>query len=414
MHIAHFTNAYHPVINGVVRSVSTFRTALTEQGHNVFVFAQDAGSYQDQEPFIFRYPTLPIRLPSDFPATIPISAFIDRLIPYLHIDVIHTHHPVLLGETAVMKSRELALPLVFTFHTQYREYSHYFPIRQARAQEIIKEAIEYWTGEYLLNCSYIVAPSKSMYRKIMVTFDVEEGFLSVIPTGIDLQQYRQVDRDAVRAKLGWEQEFILISVGRLAVEKNCTTLLQAVSMAMHDHPKLRFVYIGDGPEAKSLRKLAKTLGISERTDFLGKISFNDIPAYLKASDLFTFASVSETQGLVTLEAIAAGLPIAAVDGTGTCDIVENGREGILTLNRPEALADAIGEIIDNPDLRKEFQGNALEKAQEFDIRRLAKQLEEVYQRAIENKKRNRFVKIRKQEALIDRFGLREFIPFLQN
>jgi 1,2-diacylglycerol 3-alpha-glucosyltransferase len=414
MHIAHFTNAYHPVINGVVRSISTFRTALTEQGHNVFIFAQNAPNYLDLDPFIFRYPTLPIRLPSDFPATIPISPFIDRVLPHLHLDVIHTHHPVLLGETAVIKARDLDLPLVFTFHTQYREYSHYFPIHQARAQEIVKETIEYWTGEYLLNCNFVVAPSVSMFQKIMETFDVEEGFLSVIPTGIDLRQYRQVNRNAMRTKLGWTKEIVLISVGRLAVEKNCSTLLKAAALAMQRCPQLRMVYIGDGPQAKSLQKLAKTLRISDRVEFMGKVPFKEIPAYLKAADLFVFASVTETQGLVTLEAIAAGLPIAAVDGTGTCDIVENGKEGILTSDSPEALSNAIMEIIDNPILRKEFHGNALEKAQNFDILRLAKQLQEVYQQAIENKKQNRFVQIRKQEALVDRLGLREFIPFLQN
>ena len=120
MHIAHYTNTYHPVINGVVHSVSGFRKALTDLGHNVFVFAQQQNGYEDEDPFIFRYPSLPLPVAVDIPAVIPLSPFIDRLMPSLKLDVIHTHHPVLLGQAAANKAQELDLPLVFTFHTQYR------------------------------------------------------------------------------------------------------------------------------------------------------------------------------------------------------------------------------------------------------------------------------------------------------
>ena len=113
MHIAHFTNYYLPTVNGVVRSVETFRQALTQQGHNVFVFAQSDGDYEDEAPFIFRYPSLTLPGEIDIPAVIPISPFVDRLLPSLKLNVIHTHHPVLLGQTAARKAEELDLPLVF-------------------------------------------------------------------------------------------------------------------------------------------------------------------------------------------------------------------------------------------------------------------------------------------------------------
>ena len=123
MHIAQFTNLYLPVVNGVVRSVHSFREELTRKGHNVFIFAQEA-DYQDQEPFIFRYPSLNFPIGVDIRTVIPISPFIENLLPKLKLDVVHTHHPVLLGQTAAAKAKELDLPLVFTFHTQYREYTH--------------------------------------------------------------------------------------------------------------------------------------------------------------------------------------------------------------------------------------------------------------------------------------------------
>src|SRR5512143_1841165 len=124
MHIAYFTNFYLPGVNGVVRSVQVFRDAFTAMGHNVFIFAQE-DNYEDTEPFIFRYPSLHLPLTGDIPAAIPVSSFVDQLIPKLKLDVIHTHHPFLLGQTAAAKARDLNLPLVFTFHTQYQEYTHY-------------------------------------------------------------------------------------------------------------------------------------------------------------------------------------------------------------------------------------------------------------------------------------------------
>jgi len=124
MHIAHFTNTYKPNINGVSRSVSSFRKALTMLGNNVFVICQEARDFEDQEPFIFRYPS--ISIPAfDYSLSVPVSNFMDKLLPTLKIDVIHSNHPVGLGSTAVSKAKELDLPLVFTFHTQYAAYASF-------------------------------------------------------------------------------------------------------------------------------------------------------------------------------------------------------------------------------------------------------------------------------------------------
>ncbi|NJN43578.1 MAG: glycosyltransferase family 4 protein [Anaerolineae bacterium] len=108
--------------------MSAFRQSLSALGHNVFIFAQQSSSYEDAEPFIFRYPAVQLPMQIKIPAAIPISPFVDRLLPTLKPDVIHTHHPFLLGQTAAVKAEELGLPLIFTFHTRYRQYVHYFPV----------------------------------------------------------------------------------------------------------------------------------------------------------------------------------------------------------------------------------------------------------------------------------------------
>ena len=128
LHIAHFTNTYHPFINGVVRSVSVFRQALTDLGHNIFIFAQYASHFEDTEPFIFRYPAIELPISPAYALPIPVSPFVDRLLPSLKLDVIHSHHPFLLGDAALRSAWARRLPLVFTHHTLYEQYTRYVPL----------------------------------------------------------------------------------------------------------------------------------------------------------------------------------------------------------------------------------------------------------------------------------------------
>ena len=393
LRIAFFTNYYHPVVNGVVRSVASFREILTEQGHIVFIFAQSANEYKDEEPFIFRYPSLSLPLQADIPAVIPVSSFVDQLLPSLKLHIIHTHHPILLGQTAASKAADLNIPLVFTFHTQYWEYTHYVPLLQEAIQEFLKNAIHNWLKVFMQKCQHIVIPSESMKEILIRDYGLEDGY-TVIPTGTDLKPFLRSDGNSLRQSQGWQDDKVIISIGRLAPEKNWETLLRAAAQVCSQHPDMRLVLIGDGPDKQSLEVLAAELGISERVSFIGRLPFEDVPTYLKAADMFSFASITETQGLVTIEAMAAGLPIVAVDGSGTHDIVDNGKEGFLVENDPNALAYAINEMLSDPEEMKQFSDNALKKAKTFDMDRLGKQIIKVYEQAIQDKKDNRYVTLK--------------------
>jgi glycosyltransferase involved in cell wall biosynthesis len=392
LHIAHFTNYYLPVINGVVRSVESFRNELTKQGHNVFIFAQEDNDYDDKVPFIFRYPSVTLPTQIDIPAVIPVSPFVDQLLPSLGLDVIHTHHPILLGQTAAIKAEELNLPLVFTFHTQYREYTHYVPFPQDAIQEFLKETVDTWLGNFMRKCQHIVIPSESMEEILISKYGLKDHY-TVIPTGIDLTAYQQPDGDALRSSRGWQDDIVLISTGRLAPEKNWETFLHAAAKVYKRHPDLRVVLIGDGSDKDMLQDLAAELGIAERITFTGAIPFSEVAAHLKAADIFGFASVTETQGLATMEAMAAGLPVVAVDASGTRDIVEDGKQGFLVSNDAEALAASINRVIESPRRMRKFSSNAEKKAKTLAVSNQAKKLVEVYEQAIQDKKDGQYVAI---------------------
>jgi 1,2-diacylglycerol 3-alpha-glucosyltransferase len=380
MHIGFYTNTYNPTISGVVRSVGSFRKALTELGNNVFVFSPQMENYIDEEPFIFRYPSVDIRQFSDIPFVIPISTSIDHIMPSLKLDVIHSHHPVLLGQTAAHKASKYNLPLVFTFHSRYWEYSRYIG---SIGQDFVKEQIDNVLCDYLQKCHHIITPSDSLKQ---ILYD-EYGFgeqITTIPTGVDLALFTNENKEAERNRRHWGDEIIMISAGRLAIEKNWDTLMEAAALVMNRIPKIRLVLLGDGSERRKLIKKARSLGIADRVEMTGGVDPDAVSNYLVAADIFCFASVAEAQGLVTLEAMAAGLPVAAVDGSGTRDNLEDGVQGFMTANDPLSLSQGIEKLVTDRELRLKMGLAARDRASEFDILNQARKLLNVYAQARES------------------------------
>ncbi len=387
MHIAHFTNTYKPNINGVVRSVSSFRDALTDLGHQVFVFSQDSPGYVDQEPFVFRYPAL--NIPTfDYSLTIPVSPHIDWVIPSLKLDIIHSNHPVLIGNAAADKAEKLNIPLVFTFHSRYEEYSQLLPF----SQNLLRGIIVDWLVHYIERCQHIIVPSEHI-RQSLIQYTEMGDCISVIPTGLNLKHYQEGDGRLLRQKLGWQDKQILVSSGRLSWEKNWKVLLTAVAEVMSKEDEIRLILIGDGPQKDDLVNFCQELGIHERVHCAGLLPFEEVPEYLKAGDLFCFASVNETQGLVTAEAMAAGLPVVAVNSIGTNEIVTNGVTGLLVENDSHALAQAINQVMGNGALFGRLKTAATKKSRAFDISAAARKIVGVYEQAVEDKKANRSIKI---------------------
>ena len=385
MHIAHFTNTYKPNINGVVRSVSTYRETLTQMGHQVFIFAQESRDYEDCEPFIFRYPGFDI--PGfDYSFTLPVSSHIDWVFPHLKVDVIHSNHPVLLGKVAVDKAEKYNLPLVFTFHSRYTEYGAYLPVNQSFLRRLVVDFL----AQYIPQCQHVITPNESIRQSLSEYGGVTER-VTTIPTGIDLEPFKSADGGAIRQKYELEGKRLLVSTGRLSPEKNWKTLIAAYAEVIRQAENARLMLIGDGPQRGDLEDYAKDLGVFEQIIFTGLIPFEDVPMHLQAADLFCFASIVETQGLVTVEALAAGLPVVAVRAAGPRDVIDEGVQGLLTENDSHALAQAILRLLEDDALLRRFQAEACAKARIFDIRFQADKVVAVYQQAIEDRAAGRSV-----------------------
>jgi glycosyltransferase involved in cell wall biosynthesis len=339
--VALFTNNYVPFCGGVTTSVETLRHGLAGRGHDVWVFApRFPGASAD--PQVVRYPSIPAATYPEFALAIPFSRTIAARARALTIDVFHAQHPFLLGPTARRLARQPRRPLIFTYHTRYEKYAHYVPLQRA----LVEAAAVRLSTRFATRADAVIAPS-AVIRDELVGRGVRTP-IAVVPTGIDLGRFCPGDRAGARRELGLAvDERVLLYVGRLDREKSVDRILLAFDRIASTVPRTRLVLIGQGTQADALRRLARSLPVAERIEFLGLRAHAELPVCYRAADLFVFASETETQGLVLAEAAASGLPAVAVAAPGCDEVVQDGASGLLTKAEPAALAEAaIGLLVD--------------------------------------------------------------------
>lgn len=376
MNICMFTNSYFPHVGGVAKSVASFEADLRKLGHRVLIVAPtypDLPADED-ESHVLRVPALQNFNGSDFSARIPIPFLIRHKIDSFNPDIIHSHHPYLLGETGLRASAMRNLPLVFTHHTLYEEYTHYVSSSSAMKKYIIRLSTLYANF-----CSHVIAPSRSIADMIQnrgVTSPVAE-----IPTGVDLDRFQNGDGSVFRQSVGIDDHVQLIGhVGRLAPEKNLGFLIKAVMLYLHQNTGAKFLLVGDGPDLESIKNAFTAEGLEDRLIAVGKKTGDDLVNAYCAMDLFVFSSHSETQGLVVAESMAAGKPVIALDATGVREVVSDNENGRLLPSGAdvEAFAQAIADSFQDPDMLTRWGEKALATARQFGRMAMAGKLANLY------------------------------------
>ncbi|NTV41087.1 MAG: glycosyltransferase family 4 protein [Candidatus Moranbacteria bacterium] len=387
MRIAIFTNNYLPNPFGVSGSIESFRKQLEEAGHTVYVFAPSFKGYVDENENVFRYPAIDLKFRGiRFPVVIPRSFNIDKILSGLEIDIIHSQHPNLLGWEARRWAKKKNVPLVFTWHTLYDQYAHFFPL-------VPRRLAAWWTignaRKYADRADQVIVPTASV-KKIIEKWGVENKNLEVIPTGVDEKQLTNPSREVVRKKYSIATDEILLTViTRLTKEKNLEFLLEAVAQVLKENQKVKFMVVGDGDLMENLKDITIKNNVSTQVIFSGFIPNEIKKDYYAAGDIFVFASKSETQGMIISEAMYLGLPVVAVGGPGIQDMVESGETGILVKEDKDEFCQAVLKLVGNPDLRKKYAQNGEKSVKEKYVSQVCtKSLLAVYEKAIlENKER---------------------------
>ena len=383
MRIAFFTNNYLPNVYGVPMSIETLRKEFESLGHEVFIFAPNFPGYVDENKNIFRYPSLDINIKFRLPLGIPYSRKMDKIIENIDLDVIHSHHPNLLGSAAMKWAKKKNIPLVFTWHTLYDQYTNFVPFLPAKfsANWIIKKAVKYAN-----QADRVVVPTESVVS-IIQKWGVKNE-ITPVATGVWEEEFANSDRNRIRKKYGIkENEVLLLLISRLTEEKNIQFIFDALVKVLEENSIAKFMLVGDGYLLSGLKNEAKAAGLEDRIIFVGIAERKDIKNYYAAGDIFVYASKSETQGMIITEAMYAGLPIVAIEATGIKSLVENGKNGILTSENEAEFVSAIEKLIENKDLREEMAKESASIAREkYTSKICAKKMLDVYDESIKSKK----------------------------
>lgn len=380
MNICMFTNTYLPHVGGVARSVHFFAEDLRRQGNRVLVvaptFPEKVGEPVENDDNVLRVPALQNFNGSDFSVRIPIPFFIDEEIDAFQPDVVHSHHPFLLGDAAIRAAYRRNLPLVFTHHTLYEEYTHYV----SADSDMMRQLAINLSTEFANLCTSVVAPSDSI-AKLIAKRGVHQP-ITVIPTGVDIDYFGSGDGPKFRKDNGLADDALIIGhLGRLAPEKNLDYLCRAVIKAMDDtSEQLRFLVVGSGSSEKEIQRLFTEAGRQDQLFMAGEKKGQELVDAYAAMDLFVFSSKSETQGMVLVEAMAAGLPVVALNASGAREVVRDDVNGSLLDGdaTPRDFAATILDIFADREKREDLRHGARETANEFSRKTTAEKMAGLY------------------------------------
>jgi glycosyltransferase involved in cell wall biosynthesis len=375
MRILMMTNTFTPHVGGVARSVEAFTASYRKLGHRVMVVAPEFDNMPAEETDVVRIPAIQNFNGSDFSVVLPAPGSLHATVEAFQPDIVHSHHPFLIGSTALRMARQFSLPIVFTHHTMYEQYTHYVP----GDSETLKRFVVNLSTRYANLCDHVFAPSESIasvLRRREVTVPID-----VVPTGVSLELLARGDGAGFRAVMGIPQNaFVIGHVGRLAPEKNLVFLTDAVTAFLRSNPQACFLLVGWGPSEASIRRAFQEEGLGGRLYETGVLTHPFLASAYQAMDVFAFASKSETQGMVLTEANAAGVPVVALNAPGAREVVVDGQNGrLLQEESVEAFSSAFQWVAEmTPDQREKLREAAKAVARRFSLQRTAEKALSIY------------------------------------
>jgi glycosyltransferase involved in cell wall biosynthesis len=375
--VAVFSDSAPPVANGVSVSIETLIGALRKHGHSVHLYTSRYPGHIDSDPNVHRF--LSVRSPwtGDYPLAVPPFYPWFAEFKKQKFDIVHTHTPFTVGFVGLRWAESTETPVVSTYHTHYDKYVHYVPFFPRR---YLRFKIAKHTHFYYNSVDHVITPSEASKRWLL-RHSVATP-VSIVPTGVP--EPKMFDRSELRCELGVDpQTRVLLNTGRIAVEKNVRLLLEAARAVLFGHSDTVLWIVGDGPARSAFTEEARRLGIGDRTVFWGSVPRHQVDRFYAAADVFLFASVTETQGLVVSEAMTYGLPVVVVQGGGASQAVTDGQSGFIVPNNPEAMAAAVLRLLDDDRIYAACSRRARQDGAKLTVGAMAGRVEAIYRQAID-------------------------------
>lgn len=377
MRILHVSDVYFPRVNGVSTSIQTFSAELCSLGHEIVLVCPAYPGAAADEPSVVRIASRAVpRDPEDRAMHWSALAALDRRLAGERFDLVHVQTPFLAHYAGVKLARRRNIPVVATYHTLFEEYLyHYVPFAPRRAMQALARR---FSRSQCNQLDAVIVPSGPM-RDALAAYGVTAP-MHVIPTGLRMHDFAGGDGAAFRAAHGIAPgRPLLLYVGRVAHEKNIEFLLHMTGALRAAVPDALLVICGEGPAQGRLQRRAAELGLGAQTRFLGYLDRHTtlLDCY-RAADLFVFASRTETQGLVLLEAMACGTPVVALAVMGTRDVLREGDGARIAPDSPEGFAAIVARLLRDPAERAALAARTHGYAATWSAAATARRLAEVY------------------------------------
>lgn len=377
MKIGFFTDGYLPQINGVATSTDELAKSLRSTQNEVTVIAPDDPKFTENDTNVIRLKSIKIFKNPEIRLAYMFPDKNLRQVLTKKFDIIHGFSGGAIPSLGLFLAKIRKIPYVFTYNTRYNQYTHYI----FNGKLIKPKALEVTMSVYCNQCDVIVAPS-DFIKDELLSFGVKKP-IRVIPNGIDVDKFNTQKAQKLRVKLGLkEDDKLILYTGRLAKEKDINFIIKAFKKTSQEISNSYLLIVGDGPEKSNLRKLTKRLELTNRVIFLGYVAYEHIPEIYSEADLFAFASTTETQGMVILEAMASGICVLTVKHKVYESIIVNNKEGLIVEKDQETFAKQMTDILKNDDLRLNLGIKARKKAQQFSLSEIAKKFDTLYKEVI--------------------------------
>jgi len=377
MRILMMTNTYFPMVGGLEQSVHSFSEEFKSLGHEVLIVTPAFGGAPKEEPGVIRIEAIQKFKGTIFSVNFPVSGLLTRLMKEFVPDMVHSHCPFFMGDFALRLSRQHAIPLVFTYHTMFEQYVHDWPVHN----EGVKRFMVKLAAGYANLVDQVIVPSESV-RDILLKRGVRTP-LEVVPTGVDAQRFSKGDRNAFRQENQIPLEALVVGhAGRLSPEKNLEFLTNCMIELLKKEPRAHALIVGQGPSEKMIKENFEQAGLGKRLHLTGVLHYQHLVDAYFAMDVFAFASLSETQGIVLIEAMAAGVPVVALDAPGAREVVEDYHNGRLLSQMDEkSFVDALSWALSRTPQESQAAKQVLRMiVQKYPINSAAKHMLEVYER----------------------------------
>lgn len=396
MRIGIFSETYTPYISGLVTSELMLKKGLEKLGNEVYIVTANLESFKyeyDEKEKVLRIPGVKTGIyDSRLTSVYPIQAV--KKIKSWHLDVIHSQTEFAIGTFARLIARQYNIPLVHTYHTMYEDYIHY--ITKGYFKKSSKKLVEYFTKFYCeTTATELIVPTTKTYKLFKEKYKFQKN-INIIPTGIEVERFYKEninEKELVSLKKHLnlsKKDFIILFVGRLAEEKNVEFLIDAEKILKEKNKNIKLLIVGDGPDKEKYEQYASHLGIEENCSFIGKAKWEEMPYYYHISNAFVTASLTETQGLTVIEAMASSLTPVCIHDEAFHSMVTEDLNGLF-FNTREELASCIIRLMTEKGLLQKLNNQAHIAAQQYSAKFYSEKVLEVYKRAIATKKNeNRF------------------------